>query len=39
MISGNNGVLYEEDTKKMRNIIWDKYYINAPEQRRKFVER
>ena len=38
LIPKNNGVLYEE-SDSWRKSLWNKYYMQKPEQRRQSVER
>jgi hypothetical protein len=38
LIPENYGVYYE-DNNPWRQGLWDKYYMQMPEQRRQFVER
>ena len=38
LVPENSGIYYE-DNNVWKKILWDKYYMQMPEQRRQLVER
>ena len=38
LVPNNCGIMFK-DTKEERELLWDKYYMQMPEQRRQSVER